>query len=162
MQGRWQIPGPSAKTRGEMENPVQLTFWPCGSLPPSISCFLPPGSPPPSAWLACSLASLHPRSGSRRLTQPQIQSPRESTSAKSHGDSFRRRVSGRSVRDTAAYRPEKFSAELRGQLRGSGGALMRKGRKDAQDPRGTAPPPRHGGRNLLAALQPGTSQLSSL
>ena len=58
MQGRWQIPGPSAKTRGEMENPVQLTFWPRGSLPPSISCFLPPGSPPPSAWLACSLASL--------------------------------------------------------------------------------------------------------
>lgn len=111
---------------------------------------------------APAVETVHPRSGSRRLTQPQIQSPRESTSAKSHGDSFRRRVSGRSVRDTAAYRPEKFSAELRGQLRGSGGALMRKGRKDAQDPRGTAPPPRHGGRNLLAALQPGTSQLSSL
>lgn len=42
----------------------------------------------------------HPRSGSRRLTQPQVQSPREPTSAKSHSDdSFRRRVRDRSVRD---------------------------------------------------------------
>ena len=50
-------------------------------------------------------------------------------------------LGGRSVRDTAAYRPEKFSAELRGQLRGSGGALMRKGRKDAQDPPRDRPAP---------------------
>lgn len=112
----------------------------------------------------------HPRSGGRHPTQPQIQSPCGSTSAKSQGDSFRRRAVGPGAEDAAAYRPEKFSEELQGQLRGSEDALMRKGRtrpssedgggRDVQDspPVPLSRPRATGARNLLAALQLGTSQ----
>lgn len=69
----------------------------------------------------------HPRSGGRHPTQPQIQSPREPTSTKSQGDAFRRRAEEPGAEDAAAYPPEKFSEEPRGQLRGWEDALMRKG-----------------------------------
>ena len=53
MQGRWQISGSSAKTRGEMENPVRLTFWPRGSLLFSICLMFPPTWLTPTLCLPC-------------------------------------------------------------------------------------------------------------
>lgn len=122
---------------GETEQ-VSLGDIPAGSHLPRKGTWEVEENKPPLQAPAAETA--HLRSGSRRLTQPQIQSPRESTSAKSHGDSFRRRVRGPQREGHCSIPTREVLCRAARTAARLGRCSDEEGAERCTGPRGTAPP----------------------